>query len=94
MKHCSFTSVWDSGSEITTPATYDPKTGEVTPECSSNADPDGCLEREYITLEDGEEIDVCPDCHGFTMGAVVGDRADLSYGEIGECRNPDCESHQ
>jgi hypothetical protein len=90
LKQCSFTSVWDSGSEITTPATYDPKTGEIFPEYS-NADPDGCLEREFITLDD-EEIEVCPDCHGFTMRVVIGDRADLSYGDIDECRNPDCES--
>ena len=87
---CEFTSVWDDDSVVTTPCEYDPDTGEVTPEVSKGRIPTGCLEREYITLEDGEEIEVCPDCHGFTLKAVMDDLADLSYGETSECRNPDC----
>lgn len=50
---CVFTSIWSDGSVITTPCTYDPETGEVFPETSNSADPDGCLEREYITLSEG-----------------------------------------
>ena len=86
---CEFTSIWDDGSEITTPCTYDPKTGEVFPKSSKSA-PEGCMVREYITLPD-EELEVCTNCHGYVLKSVIGDRADLSYGEYTECPNPDCE---
>lgn len=86
---CEFTSVWDDGSIVTTPCEYDPDTGEVSPEVSKGEPPTGCLIREYITLDE-EEIEVCTDCHEYTLKTVVGDRADLSYGEYGECRNPTC----
>jgi len=89
---CTFTSVWDDGSEITTPATYDPKTGEVSAE-SSRSSPKGSLEREFITLQDEEEIEVCNACHTFVMKTVVGDLADLSFGESTECSDPNCESN-
>jgi len=85
--------MWDDGSVVVTPATYDPETGEVTAE-SADVDPEGCLEREFITLKDEEEIEVCPDCHSYTMKTVVGDRADLSYGEMQVCRDSDCDSNQ
>lgn len=89
------TSVWSCGTEITTDAEYYPDTGELIVETSDSLpDDDSTLEREYITLPDGEEIEVCTDCHEYTMGTEVGDNADLSYGETSVCRNPDCESHQ
>jgi hypothetical protein len=87
-----FTSVWDSGTEITTPGTYDPRTGEVTAE-SSTAKPKGCLAREYITLPDDDELEVCMTCHEYVVKGVVTDLANLSYGETTECSDPDCESH-
>jgi len=85
---CEFTSVWDDLSIVTTPCIYDPDTGEVDPEVSKGRIPTGLLVREYITLEDGEEIEVCPDCHEYTL--VTDDLADLGYGDITECRNPHC----
>lgn len=88
---CSFTSVWDDAT-ITTPATYYPSTGEVSAECSDAA-PEGSLEREYITLPEEEEFGVCTTCHSYVLKTVVGDRADMSYGEYQECSDPDCESH-
>jgi hypothetical protein len=54
----SFTSEWDTGFIVTTPAMYNPKTGrvfDIEPTC---ANVDGALVREYITLPDGEEIEV------------------------------------
>jgi len=87
----TFTSIWSSGTEVTTPGTYNPKTDEVTAE-SASIDPDGCLTREYITLPDGDELEVCMDCHSYVLKPVVTDLADLSFGETPECRNPDCES--
>lgn len=87
---CEFTSVWDDGSVVTTPCEYNPDTGEVEPEVSKDTVPTGSLLREFIALEDGENIEVCMDCHSYTLKTVVGDRADLSYGEYEECRNPEC----
>jgi hypothetical protein len=88
---CTFTSIWDDGSIVTTPCEYDPKDGEVSPEVSKGPVPSGCLEREFITLPDEEEIEVCPVCHGYVLKTVVGDRADRSFGEMNECSDPDCE---
>jgi len=33
----------------------------------------------------------CPDC-GEEMKTVIGERADLSYGEYDECQNQNCPS--
>lgn len=89
---CDFTSVWDDGSEIVTSCVYNPKTGEVDAEVT-NKNPDGGLSREYITLPDGEEKEVCKFCHCFVLKTVVDDKADLSFGESEECSDADCESH-
>lgn len=63
---CKFTSVWCGGARLTTKCEYNPNTGEVIPlECE--ADIDDVLDYEFITLEDGTEIRVCPDCHCFTL---------------------------
>jgi len=94
MIKCTYTSVWDNGTVIVTKAEYDPETGEVTAETSDSDPGDAALEREYILLHNGDEIDVCTTCHEYTTRKVVGDRADQSYGEYDECRNPECESHQ
>jgi hypothetical protein len=86
---CTFTSVWDDGSEVTTNCTLDPSNGQVHPE-TSDAAPEGSLEREYITLDDGNEVNVCMACHSYILKPVVGDRADLSYGEYQICSDPEC----
>ena len=63
MKKGTFTSVWDGGIEISTPAELDERTGEVT--CGV-ADVEGLenLERELFMI-DGEdtEMEICPGCH-------------------------------
>ena len=87
---CSFTSEWDDGSIVTTDCFYNEETGEVEPEVSKGVVPTGMVLKEYITLEDGEEITVCPDCHGYVLKTIVGDQADLSYGEAQECSDKNC----
>jgi hypothetical protein len=87
---CSFTSEWDDGSIVTTDCIYNETTGEVTPAVSKGQIPTGSLIDEYITLNNGDEIPVCPDCHSYVMKTVVGDRRDLSYGEYKVCSDPDC----
>jgi hypothetical protein len=92
---CSFTSVWDSddGTHITTPCTYHPATGEVNPDVSTGSDPDGILMREFITLKDGSEIDVCTTCHGFVLTSSMNEGVGKQLHESKVCSNPDCESH-
>jgi hypothetical protein len=88
---CQFTSEWSDGSVITTPCIYDPKTGEVTPEVSKGRIPTGSLEREFITLPDGEELDVCQNCHGFVLKPVMNPgRAKHDLVEETVCSDPDC----
>ena len=91
---CEFTSVWDDGSVVTTDCQYDIDTGLCEPEVSKSEPPTGCLEREYITLEDGEEIEVCQECHEYVLKPIVGDLSDCSFGETTECRNSDCPSRE
>ena len=86
---CSFTSSWTKSS-IIIPCVFNSETGEVHPEMSP-VKPKGSLEKEFITLPDGDEREVCPTCHEYILKTVMGDRADLSYGEIKVCSNPNCE---
>ena len=91
---CTFTSLWDDNSEITTPATYDLTTGEVSAE-SSNADPKASLVKEYITLPCGEEIEICRTCHEFVLKTVMNPgqaKHDLIEEEV--CSNPDCSDEE
>ena len=90
MTKCTFTSIWDDDSEVTTNCLYDEKTGAVSPEVSRGRIPTGMVEMEYITLSDGTELEVCHYCHEYVMKTTVGNRADLSYGEITQCSNKDC----
>ena len=63
-KGITFTSEWDDGSVVTTPVEiYNERTGLVVPEISNGRVPEGMVEREYITMPDGEEREVCPECH-------------------------------
>lgn len=87
---CEFTSVWDDGSVVTTPCVYNENTGYCYPEVSKGPFPTGMVVEEYITLKNGQQIQVCPDCHEYVMKTVIGDRDDLSYGEYQECSDPDC----
>jgi len=87
---CEFTSEWSDGSIVTTNCEYDSKTGYVNPEVSKGIVPIGLLLKEYITLENGDVLNVCQDCHEYVIKSVVGDLNDLSYGEYDQCSN-NCE---
>jgi hypothetical protein len=108
--HCSFTSVWNGGSEVvTTPGTYNPDTGEVDAEESSDLIPEGTLDREFITLPPyertpghvpnppsfhGGEIEVCTTCHAYVMKPVMNPGIGHDLNEEHICSDPDCESNQ
>lgn len=88
-----FTSQWDDGTIVTTPViSYDPETGEVEPQINAGITPEGCVEREYITLEDGvTELDVCPECHAYVLKTImVNDAVGKGLHEEHICLNLDC----
>ena len=93
MIKCTYTSVWGESDDVVTDCMFDVATGAILPEISY-ADPKGGLIREYITLPNGNVFDVCPECRDFVMKTFMGDRADLSYGEITVCRDKDCINAQ
>jgi hypothetical protein len=84
-----FVSVWSEG-QVETPCTLDTDTGELNPDVADTWDM-GTLEREYFEDDAGNEYTVCPTCHEYITKKVMGDRADLSYGEIDVCSNSNCE---
>ncbi len=54
---CTFTSEWDGGVLVTTPATVDPDTGKLVSIEVSDDEVEGLdhLDREYLTLPDGSD---------------------------------------
>ena len=92
--NCTFTSEWDSGSNVTTPCIYNPKTGEVSPDIYKGNVP-GTLERQFITLPDEEDIEVCPVCQEYVIRTVMNPgQAKHDLIEEEACSNPDCPSHE
>ena len=74
---CEFTSVWSDGSVVTTPCLYIPKTGKTNPKVSKAEAPSGTVEQEYITLPEGEQLEVCLECHKYVLNGS-------------DCPNPSC----
>jgi hypothetical protein len=93
---CTFTSIWDDGSEIVTPANFDTKTGEVFADFA-DVDPNGSLEEEFITInkgaDDEDEKEVCPVCHSYIMKTVMNPGIGHDLNEEEQCSDPDCESN-
>lgn len=91
----TFTSVWDDGSIITTPATLNENTGEVTVHQSADVDIDGSLEREYFSLNgyEDDEFEVCTTCHSYILKTVMNPSIGKTLNEEQVCSNPDCESN-
>lgn len=55
----TYTSVWNQSADtVTTKAKLNKRTGEVFDIQGSDTDIDGTLDREFITLSDGREIDI------------------------------------
>lgn len=53
----TYVSVWDGGTEISTSCKYNKTTGDVTEIDSADVDGLDILDREYVLLSDGEEIE-------------------------------------
>lgn len=89
----SFISVWEEGT-VQTEGTLNLDTGEVT--CKSVNTPDlGCLQREYFEDKDGNEYEVCKECHEYILKTIMlPDPVGIGIAEYEECSNPDCDSHE
>jgi len=65
-----FISVWDEATEIITNAIYNTRTGEVVSESVENLQVES-LDRQYLLLKNGEEIEVCRHCNCHVLRTVV-----------------------
>jgi hypothetical protein len=86
----TFTSIWDTDVEITTPAELDTETGEVSAESVDAGDVD-ILEEEYFTDEQGNQYPVCPECHEYILVTSMEDGIGHNLDEVKRCKNPDCD---
>lgn len=86
----TFTSVWDGDVEITTPAELDTETGEVTTEAVEAGDVD-TLDSEYFTDENGNEYEICTECHEYILHTCMEPGIGHNLDELKRCKNPDCD---
>lgn len=89
----NFQSVWDNGS-VTTRATLNIKTGELSTEII-DAGELGSLIEECFTSDNGDEYQVCMECHEYILkGKMFNDQVGDGLHEKMICANPHCDSHQ
>lgn len=87
----TFISVWDNGS-VRTPSTLDTETGEVTTNSVDVNDDLGTLMEEvFEDEEDGEEYDICPECHEYILHTCMEPGIVHNLDEVKRCKNPDCD---
>lgn len=86
---CQFVSVWDGSTSLNSDAIYDPD--DKTFEVIGTVAVDGVelLDREYLEMPDGDELEVCTQCHERILETrmVPGIGHDLD--EVQVC--PDCD---
>jgi hypothetical protein len=89
MKRGTFISIWDEGS-VRTPAELD-EDGEIS---TTSVDVEGMehLIEEIFEDEDGEEYDVCPECHEYILKTVMKEGVGKTLYEAQVCSNPDCDN--
>lgn len=89
-----FVSVWAMG-DFETDCEVDLETGFISNIGQDDGTEDrGCLIREFVRTEDGEEYDVCEDCHEYILQSVMVDDQFKNYTEEFQCKNPMCDSNQ
>jgi hypothetical protein len=86
----TFTSIWDDDVEITTNATLDTETGEVTTEAVEIDNVD-ILVGESFTDENGNQYDICPECHEYILHTCMEPGIGHNLDEVKRCKNPDCD---
>lgn len=88
----TFVSVWDDGTKIRTNATLDEETGHIEAEQSDDPCDHGSLVREYFENEDGDEYEVCSECHCYILKTVMKDGIGSCLDECRVCSNSDCDN--
>lgn len=88
----TFISVWDDGTEIRTNATLDEETGYIEAEQSDDTCDHGSLVREYFENENGDEYEVCSECHCYILKTVMKDGIGSCLDECRVCSNSDCDN--
>lgn len=77
---CIFSSIWDGGTVIDTPAKYNPQTGHIKVLYQNEGHDVDCLTDEVITVGD-QKILVCMNCHEYTVQEITVDTSQTP----GEC---------
>ena len=89
----TFVSNWDDG-KVVTPCELNLKTGELFTK-SATVGNLGTLKSEKFYVdgdEDGDEYDVCPDCHEYILRSEMNPGSGHDLDEEPVCSNPDCDS--
>jgi len=86
----TFTSDWDDGIEVTSKASLNTETGEISVMESSDVEGLDILDREYFTDENGKEYEVCSECHQYIrkcemVDDYVGNGLHAMYACMGGC---------
>jgi hypothetical protein len=92
VKRGTFTSIWDNGT-ITTPATLDTETGEISTNAVDAPDDLGTLDEEWFEDEEGEQYDICPECHEYIIHTCMEPDEHISHqlNEVKRCKDPNCD---
>ena len=92
----TFVSEWACGREIRTPAFFFTETGYCSAEMTEEDIEEDLinLEREYFEMPDGDELEICQDCHEYALRTVMVDApgSTTTLIETSECPNSDCPS--
>lgn len=101
IKHGIFTSIWDTET-ISTKATLDTETGSIEIEETDEEVDDSrwhLLKGEKFVDEEGNEYDICQECHSFVLKEKDITDTDDEGNELPEiagviiCSNPYCKSN-
>lgn len=86
-----FISVWDEGI-VTTNATLDPQTGHIDAESVEVGDLGNLIE-ELFEDENGDEYNVCPECHEYILKCVMEDNPhnNTVLDEVERCSDVNCD---
>jgi hypothetical protein len=91
IKKGNFVSIWEEGT-ITTPAELNTETGEITTESVDANGFEHLMEEWFEDSEDGEEYEVCPECHEYILKSVMKDGIGSTLDEVQVCSDPECEN--
>ena len=91
--NCEFVSIWDGGVELRSPAFFDRKDGSVTVLKAQSGDGVEHLDREFIELPNGDELEVCLTCHESVMKTITDLSSKTLEIEGAACSNTECESN-